>query len=102
MNVAKLIKLAPMLIMITFLAYAGYSINTSAGDPDAGESGVMKGMDAVVRDIVTAGSSIEDGLAGALRDPFQVSLEPGAVTDAPNLRTARQPIPTVSPRSSRD
>ena len=29
MKVTKLIKLAPMLIMITFLAYAGYSINTT-------------------------------------------------------------------------
>ncbi len=79
MNAAKLIKLAPMLVMITVLAYAGYSINTSASDPDAGEPGVAKGVEAVVRDNVTAGSSIEDGPVGAVRDPFQVSLEPGGL-----------------------
>ncbi len=78
MNAAKLIKLAPMLIMIAVLAYAGYSINTSAGDPDAGESGVAKGVDAVMQKIVTASSSIEGGLNDVLRDPFQIGLVPGA------------------------
>ncbi len=82
MNATKLIKLAPMLIMIAFLAYAGYSINTIAGDPDAGDSGAAKGVDDLVRNIVTAGSSIDGGLAGTLRDPFQVGVGPGAVAGA--------------------
>ncbi len=42
MTTAKLINLAPMLIMVTFLAYAGYSIHASAGDPAAGESGLRR------------------------------------------------------------
>ncbi len=75
MNAAKLIKLAPMIIMIGFLAYSGYSIQTSADDPEAGQSGLAKELDVVVHDIVAAGDAIKEGASGALRDPFQVTLK---------------------------
>jgi len=83
MTAVKLLKAAPLLIMVAFLAYAGYSIHASAGDPAAGQSGLAKDKGAVVQDIVTAGDAMAGGLTGALRDPFQVSLKPGAVASAP-------------------
>ena len=49
----------------------------------------MEGMDALMPKDRHSGSSLENGLTAALRDPFQVVLEPGAITDALNLRMAR-------------
>jgi len=83
MTPAKLIKLAPMLMLVAFLAYAGYSIHASADDPAEDQSGLVKDLDTVVQDVLTPGNAVEGGLAGALRDPFQVSLKPGAVAGAP-------------------
>ena len=82
MNAAKLIKLAPMLILVAFLAYAGYSIHASADDPAEDQAGKLKDSNTVVPDTVTAGNAVEDDQAGALRDPFQVGLKPGAVAGA--------------------
>jgi hypothetical protein len=82
MNAVKLLNLAPMLIMGAFLAYSGYSIHASADDPAAGESRPAKVLDAAVPDTPTADNALEGGLAGALRDPFQVSLKPGATAGA--------------------
>ncbi len=82
MNAAKLIKLAPMLILVAFLAYAGYSINASAEDPAEDPSGLVKDTNTVVQDIPKSGNALEGGLAAALRDPFQVSLKPGAAAGA--------------------
>jgi hypothetical protein len=79
MNAVKLLNAAPLLIMVAFLAYAGYSIHASAGDPAAGQSGLAKDKGAVVPDIVTAGDAMPGGPTGAFRDPFQVGLKPGAV-----------------------
>lgn len=82
MNAAKLIKLAPMLILVAFLAYAGYSIHASADDPGEDQSGQVKDLDTVMQEIVTVGNAVAGGQAGALRDPFQVALKPGAVAGA--------------------
>jgi hypothetical protein len=78
MNAAKLIKLAPMLILVGFLAYAGYSIHASADDPAEDPSAQVKNPDTGVQENVTAGNAVEGGQAGVLRDPFQVVLEPSA------------------------
>ncbi len=73
MNTAKLIKLSPLLIMVIFLAYSGYSIHAGADDPDASPSGLAKELDGVVHDILAVGDAIKDGASVALRDPFQVT-----------------------------
>ncbi len=82
MKVAKLIKLAPMLMLVAFLAYAGYSIHASADDPAEDPSGQVKNLNAVVQDIPTTGNAIQGGHTVALRDPFQVSLKLVAATVA--------------------
>jgi hypothetical protein len=76
MNTTKLIKLSPLLLMITFLAYACYSIHTSASDPDAGPSALAKEVDKIVQELRAVGNSIATVPASALRDPFQIVTKP--------------------------
>jgi hypothetical protein len=78
MNATKLIKLSPMLMMIAFLAYAGYSIHASAVDPDAGPSALAKEVDGVVQEMRAVSNAIASLPAGSLRDPFQVVAKPVA------------------------
>jgi hypothetical protein len=82
MSAAKLIKLVPMLILVAFLAYAGYSIHASADDPAEDPSAQVKDPDTGVQENVTAGNAVEGDRAGVLRDPFQVVVEPSAVAGA--------------------
>jgi hypothetical protein len=82
MNPAKLIKQAPMVILVTFLTYAGYSIHASADDPADGQAGQLKDVTTVVPDVVTAGNAVERDQADVLRDPFQVGKKPGAAAGA--------------------
>jgi hypothetical protein len=76
MNAAKLIKLSPMLVMIAFLAYAGYSMHSSAVDPDAGPSNLAKDVDNLVEELRAVGTSIANVPGGGLRDPFRIVAKP--------------------------
>jgi hypothetical protein len=82
MNAARLIKHGPMLILVAFLAYAGYSIHASADDPGEDQGGQVKDVNAVQKEIVTADNAEEGVQAGGLRDPFQVVVKPGPVASA--------------------
>jgi hypothetical protein len=82
MNAARLIKHGPMLILVAFLAYAGYSIHASADDPGEDQAGQVKDVNAVQKEIVTADNAEEGVQAGGLRDPFQVVVKPGPVASA--------------------
>jgi hypothetical protein len=82
MNLARLIKHGPMLILVAFLAYAGYSIHASADDPGEDQAGQVKDVNAVQKEIVTADNAEEGVQAGGLRDPFQVVVKPGPVASA--------------------
>jgi hypothetical protein len=82
MNAARLIKQAPMLILVAFLAYAGYSIHASVDDPGEDQAGQVKDGNAVQKVIVTADHAEEGVQAGGLRDPFQVVVKPGPVASA--------------------
>jgi hypothetical protein len=79
MNAARLIKHGPMLILVAFLAYAGYSIHASADDPGEDQAGQVKDVNPVQKEIVIADNEEEGVQAGGLRDPFQVVVKPGPV-----------------------
>jgi hypothetical protein len=91
MNAAKLIKQAPMVILVAFLMYAGYSIHASADDPAEELASQVKDVKTAVPETVTADSAVAGGQAGGLRDPFQVALEPDAVVRAHESQTDAQP-----------
>jgi hypothetical protein len=99
MNTTTLIKLSPMLLMIAFLAYAGYSIHSSAADPDGGPSALAKEVDSVVQELRAVGNAIATVPVGPLRDPFQVAAKPAAAEvetedDAP-LESAGDPLAEI-------
>ena len=86
MTTAKLINLLPMLIMVTFLGYTGYSINASAGDPAAGESGLEKDLDSMLQNMIAVGDAVADSTSNsAFRNPFQVRSQPAAVAHADDV-----------------
>jgi hypothetical protein len=76
MSMTKLIKLSPLVLMVAFLAYSGYSIHSSAVDPDAGPTTLAKDVDAIVQELRTVGNSIATAPGVSLRDPFQVVAKP--------------------------
>ena len=82
MNAARLIKHGPMLILVAFLAYAGYSIHASADDPGEDQAGQVKDVNPVQKEIIIADNEEEGVQAGGLRDPFQVVVKPGPVASA--------------------
>jgi hypothetical protein len=99
MSISKLIKLAPMIIMIAFLAYAGYSMQSSATDLDGDQSGLAKELDAVVQDILAVGDAIKAGTSDALRDPFQVSERPVLAGGAAAAKDGSEPDSESDPNA---
>jgi hypothetical protein len=85
MTTAKLINLLPMLIMVTFLGYTGYSIHASAGDPAGGESGLEKDLDSMLQNMIAVGDAIADSTSSAFRNPFQVRSQPAAVAHSDDV-----------------
>jgi hypothetical protein len=81
MNTAKLVKLAPTLILIAFLGYASYSLHESLPSRASGRSDVAKGLD-MVEDMLASGTVAAARLIGEFRDPFQVSHMPSPQVDA--------------------
>jgi hypothetical protein len=95
MNGAKLVNLAPMLIMIGFLAYVSNSIPTTSDKSAAGPTGLTKGVDAVVRGMVTAGDVVAGSLTTGLRDPFHVDLKRDAAAEAAKSQEEAAHAPTA-------
>ncbi len=73
MNTAKLLNRAPTLIMVAFLAFACYRIQTILPDSAAGRKELQSGLDVMVQDVIHAGAEEAKLLAhDALRDPFRI------------------------------
>jgi len=98
MNTVKLLKLVPMLIMVTFLAYSAYSIQASLPESAAGQSDPMKGLEIMVDDVLDASAATARSLASeGLRNPFQVRTKPGMVQpqDAALLDPESDPLAEI-------
>ena len=83
MNTAKLLNRAPTLIMVAFLAYACYRIQTILPDSAAGRKELANGLDVMVQDVLHAGAAEAKSLA---RDPFRT--RPKAAAKAAEAATA--------------
>ncbi len=93
MNTAKLLKLAPTLILIVFLGYASYSLHEGLPTRTSGRSDVAKGLE-MVEDMLASGTATAERLIGEFRDPFQVIHTPSPTADA----SQSQPrLPSDSP-----
>jgi hypothetical protein len=76
MKMATLLKRAPTLIMVAFLAYACYSIHEIMAGPEAAGTDLANGLDVMLKDVLRASADEVQGLSKKmLRDPFQVVLE---------------------------
>jgi hypothetical protein len=81
MKTASLLKRAPTLVMVAFLAYACYSIHASLLDPLAGRADLSKGLEFMVKDVLQESAEEVQSLTRVMRrDPFQVAQK---VADAP-------------------
>jgi hypothetical protein len=94
MNTAKFLRLAPTLILASFLAYSSYSMQATLPGAAEERAELSKGLDAMVQDILSSGTVAVDRLGGELRDPFQVGLKPGAPAAT---QDAAPPSPEVDP-----
>lgn len=76
MNVRGLIKMAPTLLLVGFLGYSLYSMQSAI--PEASEMGteMRKDFDRIVQEVVAESSTAAVKLEGKLRDPFWVATAP--------------------------
>ena len=103
MNMPKLMRLLPMLIMVASLAYATYSMqplgsNTSAGpntSAHAKEQAASKESRPAVASSLTKGA-VPKRLA-ILRDPFQVVSKPGSAEAVQGLADKASSHPEIDP-----
>jgi hypothetical protein len=87
MNAQGLIKLAPTLILVGFLGYSLYSMQSAI--PEAAElrTEMQKDFDRLVQEVVTESSTAAVKLEGKLRDPFWVATAPATRESAPKEET---------------
>ena len=91
MNTAQLLRLAPTLILATFLAYSSYSMQASLPGAAEERAELSKGLDTMVDDIlVRQRRNRANGWAvRAFRDPFQVRTQGGSQPHVPRPCAAR-------------
>jgi hypothetical protein len=74
MNTAKILKRAPIAIMVVCLAYACFTIHAAVPDSGSGRNELAKGLDLMVSDVLKAGADDVRSLTRvALRDPFRIT-----------------------------
>jgi hypothetical protein len=89
MNTAKLLNRAPTLIMVAFLAYACYKIQTILPGATAGRKELTNGLDVLVKDVLHAGAEEARALTrDALRDPFRTRPKKAEATKTVDVATA--------------
>jgi len=73
MNPAALLKRAPTILIVAFLAYACYSIHASLPDSAEERSELAGGLDVMLKDLLRASTSEVRSLTKEmLRDPFRI------------------------------
>ncbi len=80
MNVRRLIKLLPNLLLVGALGYCGSAIQSEA--PGAARADVQKGLELMVSDLMTEGSEAAVKFEGKLRDPFWAAVAASATREA--------------------
>ena len=72
MNAAKVMKLAPTIILVGCLGYGLFAMESGIPETAEKEAEVQKGLELMVHDVLAEGSSTAAKLEGKLRDPFRV------------------------------
>jgi hypothetical protein len=93
MNVAGLIKLAPTLIVVGFVGYSLFAMESAIPEAAEKETEMKKGLEQMVQDVLAEGSTTAAKLEGKLRDPFWVA----AATPAPEEAAVKEPSDTPGP-----
>jgi hypothetical protein len=81
MNITKLLKMTPTLILIASLGHASYSLHGSLPARASVQADVAKGLD-MVEGLLASGTATAERLIGEFRDPFQVGGTPKPKPDA--------------------
>src|SRR5262249_2162892 len=97
MNTTKLLRMAPTLILVAFLAYATYSIEARLPDSAAIRSELTTGLATMVQALVTTGTAAAERLGSEIRDPFLVGIKPGAPAASAQPQDAAPPDPESDP-----
>jgi hypothetical protein len=93
MNVARLMKLAPTLILVGFVGYSLFAMESGIPEAAEKETEMKKGLEQMVQDMVAESSTTAAKLEGKLRDPFWV-----AVAAAPTAQEAAAKELSATPR----
>ena len=78
MKIARLVKIAPTLLLVAFLAYAAYSIQVSLSNPAATRSGQANEGDAMGTKALASDEVGAASTGDQVRDPFQGGSRPVA------------------------
>ncbi len=85
MNMVKLVRYLPTLMMVVGLAYASYKIHATVPDSAAGRTELAKGLDVMLKDVLHAGTEEVRSLA---RDPFRTGPKPADAAKAADAALA--------------
>ena len=92
MNVAKLMKLAPTLILVGFVGYSLFAMESGIPEAAEKEAEMTKGLEQMVHDMVAESSTTAAKLEGKLRDPFSVAVA------APTAQEVAAKEPSATPK----
>lgn len=91
MNVARLVKQAPTLIVVACLGYASFSMESGMPEAAQRQAEIQKGLDLLLQDVVAEGSTAAARLEGQFRDPFWVTVAAPAIPDGEPAKNAGSP-----------
>jgi hypothetical protein len=94
MNSAKLLKLAPTLVMVVFLGYTAYSVQPGSPTTPVGATGATPGEDFLGKDTL---AFVARDMAGALRNPFEAATKPAPEATAPKPQNVTMAEPGPDP-----
>lgn len=97
MNPQQMARIAPTAILLAYLVYSGYTLESSTPLAAERETEITRGLEVVMSEVAAAGEELVR-LEGKLRDPFQIVVppppepEPGEVAAAEALPDPLEPI----------
>ncbi len=91
MNPSQMARIAPTAVLLAYLIYSGYSLESSMPLATDQKAGIARGLDVLMNEVAEVGEELLR-LEGDLRDPFQIVVPPPPEPE-PNEVVAAVPPP---------
>ncbi len=91
MNPLRMARIAPTAILLAYVVYSGYTLESSTPMAEEQKAEIARGLDVLINDVAEIGEELVR-MEGELRDPFQIVVPPPPEPEPYEVAAAEPPV----------